>query len=866
MENNSVFRNLQVSVAALSFVLGATLLLTTNIAIAQNVSSASLLLEEIVVTSRRREERLLDQPMSIAAMTGEQMQVQGILSIDDMSDYVPNLTLTSSNRANQNRVVIRGIGGGHPDPVFVFGSGMYIDGHYVPNSLGGYASTLDIERVEVLRGPQGTLFGKNVVGGAVNIISTKPDEEFDASIRLRAGEDGEQNVRGMVNIPISDNIYARISASSEEFDGYYYNQNLDIDSGFTDTKAIRGAIRFEPSDQLTFDAAISSVKKRDDNLGGQCIGQGALNDAPQWGGGTGNLERRLFVGATQALFDICDADMAAGDFVHSSDRATFANVDEMSATIGMEWNSDGAFGSLDDATIKLKASYRNMEYTYLADRDYTSLPIDHIGTVDSGQHNETRGFEALFEGQVSDNLRFTLGYNYFQEDALNGNDVCNREFAASGGINDPSVEFECSDFGGLAFELVPNYFDPAGTGQWPNGPRINGGGPGPFAGEVSVYNKSHGVFAHVTYDINDRLTLDLGGRYTSDDRQFSNLEVAIADCVLPITGSDPLCGGNVTVLMNQAGVQDGFFNSAEDTFTAFTPMASLTYNLFPEGSDYLTSGMIYALYSEGFLTGGFNTEVNSNLAGATDFLTYDPEEVKNYELGFKGQFLDGKVNVMADIFYMDYTNLQRQVTIANPEDPANPGFLLFGADADLGLVQNAAAATISGVEFEMRASLWEGGFLSADWSHLVNEYDDYSYPDIANPGQIIDNTDNRIQDLTPEYTFNVAVDHQFQLAGGATLTPRVSAYWQSVYSYGLNNLNIAVGDNTSTSCTQDAYTKWNGRVTYQPANGDWNLAAYGGNLSDERILETCDTQRSVWRTRLERPRNFGLEFTMNFGG
>ena len=122
-------RNLFGASAGLSFVLASTLLIAPGQILAQQGSSASLLMEEILVTSRRREERLLDQPMSIAAMTGEQMQVQGILSIDDMSDYVPNLTLTSSNRANQNRVIIRGIGGGHPDPVFEFGSGMYVDGH-----------------------------------------------------------------------------------------------------------------------------------------------------------------------------------------------------------------------------------------------------------------------------------------------------------------------------------------------------------------------------------------------------------------------------------------------------------------------------------------------------------------------------------------------------------------------------------------------------------------------------------------------------------------------------------------------------------------------------------------------------------------
>ena len=118
------------------------------------------------------------------------------------------------SRQNNTRVVIRGIGGGHPDPVFVFGSGMYIDGHYIPNSLGGYMSTMDIERVELLRGPQGTLFGKNVTGGAVNIITAKPGPEFQSSLTLRAAEDGQQDFRGMINVPFNDNFFGRFSVAS----------------------------------------------------------------------------------------------------------------------------------------------------------------------------------------------------------------------------------------------------------------------------------------------------------------------------------------------------------------------------------------------------------------------------------------------------------------------------------------------------------------------------------------------------------------------------------------------------------------------------------------------------------------------------
>jgi len=293
--------------------LAAVLLFFSATAAAQDdtqSASAEAMLDEITVSARRREERLLDQPMSIAAMTSEQMQVQGVYNIEQASKFVPNVTLTTDDRANNTRVVIRGIGGGFPDPVFVFGSGMYIDGHYIPTSLGGYMSTVDIERIELLRGPQGTLFGKNATGGLVNIISRKPQPEFDSSVVVRLAEHGQQDVRLMVNVPFSDTVFARFSAASEQFDGYYHNQNLNSDSGARDTKSFRAAVRFEPNANWTVDVSGAVSRKEDDNLGGQC--QNTARDAPQWGGGAGNLERRLYVGAREDFFAICDADVAAG--------------------------------------------------------------------------------------------------------------------------------------------------------------------------------------------------------------------------------------------------------------------------------------------------------------------------------------------------------------------------------------------------------------------------------------------------------------------------------------------------------------------------------------------------------------------------
>jgi iron complex outermembrane receptor protein len=806
-------------------------------------------MDEITVSARRRTERLLDQPMSISAMTAEQMQVNGVVRVDEVSKYVPNVVLTTDDRANNTRVIIRGIGGGFPDPVFVFGSGMYIDGHYIPTSLGGYMSTVDIERIELLRGPQGTLFGKNVIGGLVNIISKKPQSEFDSSVLVRLAEDGQQDIRAMVNVPFTDSFYGRFSAASEQFDGYYYNQNLNKDSGARDTKSFRAAFRYQPNDHWTVDFSAAMSETRDDNLGGQC--QNIERDAPQWGGGTGNLERRLYTSAREDFWAICDADVAAGDFVHSSEKNTFSDVDEEIAQFGVQWDSNGALGGLDSANISFKASYRDMQYNYFADRDYSSWPLDSIGTGSKdGQNNETFGYELLFVAEASENVRFTVGANYFDETAFNGSNTCYNLFVNNGAV-DPVT---CQDTG-LHFELVPD--NPNGTfidpnqdpGLWPNAPRINGGGPGPFGGEVSVWNKSTGIFGHVTWDISDRWTLDLGGRYTEDDREFHNFEFASTGCDVSL---DPANMCAYTLPVDIVHVNDtGFFNQAADTFSEFTPMISVTRNL-DSGN-----GMFYALYSEGFLTGGFNTEVNANLPVGGPDLSYNPEHVDNFEIGFKGQFMDGAVQLMTTVFFMDYTDQQKQIELPNPDG-------IFGTEDPVELVTNIAESSISGVEFELRGTFWDGGFVGLDIGYIKSDVDKYEYEDPANPGTIIDRSQFLVNDFTPDMSINLSVEHEFQLGGGGTITPRLNWNWQDEYEWAAETGSWPKNAPPS-GCHQDAYSTLDARVTYKPGKGDWQASVFGGNITDERYIEFCEADRNVWLWRLGRPAFWGVEFSAHFG-
>jgi iron complex outermembrane receptor protein len=860
-------------------------MLTSGQAVAQS-ASAQAMLEEVVVTARRREENLQDLPLSIAAINADAMQAQGIYSIEDVGDFVPNVTLTQSDRASNTRVVIRGIGGGHPDPAFVFGSGMYIDGHYIPNSLGGYMSTMDIERVEVLRGPQGTLFGKNVTGGAVNIISAKPGPDFDSSVTLRAAEDGDNDFRGMVNFPISENVFARVGISKEVFDGYYENRHLGVTTGGEDHTSFNAALRWQPGN-WTIDVNAFLIEMRDDNKGGQCnVGDG---NSPQWGGGTGHLER-VYPGFSTDFYSTCDpsnpnSDAAQGLFVNSSDKLTFADIDQESVLASAQWDSDGPVGGLEDLSIKFSGSYRYNDYYYLQDRDYQFYAVDAIGEFGAvGQDNWTRGAEFLVEGTVSDRLEFTAGINYFYEEAQNGDGRCRELFknsvysesvtnpaytawlaedpatrgdpplAIAPAVGDGSQGFYCDAPSGLHFELLAP-------------PRVNLGGPGPFLNSEYVENESIGVFGHLTYDLSDNWSLDVGGRYTEDDRQFWNMEAPVEGCVMAsgdgddpqsarvlgdpsTTGSTDICSLEWFLSWNNVNL-DGYNNQAAETFSEFTPMISLTRQL--AGGDTLDDGMIYILYSEGFLTGGFNPEINANVPGVETLLTYEPETVKNYEVGFKGTLLDGRVRLMADIFYMDYANRQDQIDIANPDGA-------FGIDDPLGVVQNVSSVDISGVELEVRASPWDGGFVSVDLGFLDNEYGEYTYPDPTGDG-IVDLTDTLINDLSADWTLNLGIEHEFQLGNGATLTPRLNVY----ASDGIEYQDGLLKSESPGYCYQDSYTKVGARVTYVPPQGNWQASLFGQNITDEEILETCTATRGVYVYRHERPAYWGIEFQARWG-
>jgi iron complex outermembrane receptor protein len=792
---------------------------------------ATAVLEEIVVTARRREENLQNLPLSIAAFSADTMRAQGVYNVEQIGEFVPSVTLATGERANNTLIFIRGIGGGHPDPTFPFGSGMYIDGHYIPNSMGGFMSTLDIERVEVLRGPQGTLYGKNTTGGAINVISAKPGPDFSSDLTLRMGDFGQRDMRGMVNFPISDNVFARVSAAHEEYDGNYYNRTRDVHEDFTELDAVTGSLRFTPGDNWTIDTTVSLARDRDGGVGGQC----APGEEP-W-----SRDRATWWGddpdETQT-YAVCNQDNSFGPYVLSSEKRNFSNVDTEGVFVVAEWDSGGELGSLENLSVRMSTSYRDVDFDYFHDRDFNSFPIQAIGPVGDGvrRYTTTRGSEILVEGIVNERLEFVTGFNYFFEESKSGDGRCYNLFNELYDPDNPDIDIPCENVTGNFFE------------QQPLREQLTGGPATAFVGNKGVWNTSYGIFGHLTYALSERWNLEVGLRYTEDTRDFFAMDIRARNVRIP----DPTLPAEFDLFMNRETVLErGIISEGKKTFGEGTPLVSVTRLLEP--GDWLDSGIFYLRYAEGFMTGGFNTELPvREVSQFQQVLAYQPEQVHNYEVGFKGTFADGRLRVNSAVFYMDYTNKQDFVEVDNRD-------FTLGPEDVVGFTWNVSEVDIYGFELEVQSRPWSGGLVQFDLGYLINEFGEYD--SLGDNFTLVDLSNLAISDLSADWTANWRIQHTFNLGNGGTLTPMLGAYWQDGYEWaeGLEK------DSPATRCFQGDYAKWRARLTYEPPSRNYEISLFGNNVTDELIYERCGQGRGIYVYRYAPPEAWGIEFSARWG-
>ena len=560
-------------------------------------------LTHIIVTARRRAEPLQRVPVSAVALSAGDLEARSVTNLRSLQNFVPNLTFAASQNVGEAgaNIFIRGIGqedfavGTEP------GVGVYVDGVYVARTTGILMNLVDVDRIEVLRGPQGTLFGRNAIGGAINVVSVMPQPGSDTRIRVILGNLDRLEFRGVVNEPLSRNLFMRLSLGLVSRDGYLRRLppptqlgpleaaiHARIDSepeGDDRSQAARLQLRWLIDERLTADLSVDGTRRRNT--------QGATRvDAidPRFGMFP-QLNRLIREGRLPG--PEITADLLPDAFL-----ATYAGGNNL--TNQDLWGISAVLTrAIRAGTIRLIGAYRGLRSRVEIDMDglYFSL-LEFSARVTESQYSG----ELQFSG-VTGALTYSAGLFAFGEDA--------EVFPSSAVMNEVFVTCGC-------------FYTPATFPRFLTAPRRLGG-------------ESYAGYAQGTYRIADRLSATLGARY-SYERKSIDGEVDLLDANLRPTDIVVATGSN------------------RGHWDAFTYRAGLEYQATADL-------MGYASIARGYKSGGFNVRASPDLPNL-GFAAFAPETALTYEAGLRSEWLNRRLRLNATLFHTDYRNIQlRQQTI-----------------------------------------------------------------------------------------------------------------------------------------------------------------------------------------------------------
>jgi iron complex outermembrane receptor protein len=617
--------------------------------------------DEIVVTARRREERLQDTPIAISPFNAETLEARQIQQTQDLERIAPSLQFKPAGQLSGNTaatvVFIRGVGQLDPTAAVDPGVGIYIDEVYVGRAVGGLIDFGDIAGVEILRGPQGTLFGRNTIGGAILVRTRSPEiGKLSSKVRFRVGQDDLYDGFAALNVPLGDTAGARLSGGFRKRDGYVTRPLDGRNLGNDDSYSFNGGFNWAPSPKsLVFLRA--DYTKRDEN-GAPFVFAGINENAPVPAivsvaagcpGATMPFlppgDRRLGPPNVPLIEDArCANDLQAmGDFT-SGGTAPVVSTSEVWGLAGT-----ASLHLTDKVSLKSITAYRSTDSLGVRDADNTPFVILTTDlTTGSKQFSQEVQVQLDF-----DKVGAIVGGYYFNE------------------ATDERLS-------------VPLSFPPAP----PVIASILAGGPGTRDLQVSdLETDSFAAFGQVSVEPTRGLELAAGLRYTEDRKTFQGTVLN----VFPATQGDP--DPLPTRAIPEGGPLFIFNRRFEDTFSALTGSASVQYR-------WNRSLSTYGSYSRSFKSGGFNTRYNAPPPGFVP-VPFDEEKVDSYELGAKLD-LGGDFRLNVAAFRADYEDIQ----------------LIFRQGV-VPLLFNAGEATIKGLETELsyRPSsglILEGGFSTLD--------------------------------------------------------------------------------------------------------------------------------------------------------
>ena len=427
--------------------------LTMAIAAPPAFSQGVQALEEIVVTARRREENLQEVPVAITAFSAEELELRSIENVEDLQVLLPNVDIRGNGTSggNQGNMAIRGIPG----------VARYIDGIALSGNQGSLENVVELERIEVLRGPQGTYFGKNAIGGAIQYVTQKPQEEFGARIKATLGEFNRTDIVANVDIPLSDTVLTKVTAASLNRDGYVDSVTIDESYGEIDNTIVRGMLQWQPTDSFE---ALFTAEYNEIETGLQAnVLFDVFEDVP-----FGPMTPQRYNAAGIPFTDELYAYGQREEYLNAADYTGVGNLFESNSySANLTWDIN------DSVTFRSITASREFDYGSYRDLDATQLVMQNTWWYEEVEET-SQEFQFLGSG---DRYSWVVGLYYYEEDQR-------RKFN-----------------GWQRWEL---------TGMGPAGPRPRN------EADRSVRTDT-AIFAEFAYDLTEQLTLTVGGRYSEEE-------------------------------------------------------------------------------------------------------------------------------------------------------------------------------------------------------------------------------------------------------------------------------------------------------------------------------------------------------------
>jgi outer membrane receptor protein involved in Fe transport len=794
-------------------------------------------LDDIIVTAQKREQNLQDVPIVVTAVSDQLLQDTGVKDIKDLSVLVPGLTVTSSTSEASTTARIRGVGTVGDNPGLESSVGIVIDGVYRPRNGVAFGDLGELDRIEVLKGPQGTLFGKNTSAGVINVVTRKPTRDFTASAEVSAGNYNIMEASGSINGPISDTLAGRLYVVNRQRDGF-----VDVSTGAgprtsdedanRHTSSARGQLLFSASDNFSARVTVDYATRDE-----RCCGAVQMNVGPT----AANVAALAQDGGVAIPADI-EARQAFANRNHDQ------QITDEGVALELSWN-------LEKLQLKSISAAREWRIENGQDLDYSSADLLYRK---SNGDNFTEFGQVTQELQLNgatERMNWVIGAFYARERLDNasqvvfGNDFetyVSSRFAPSIVTGDARATWLATQLG-----LAPGSVFAAGEGQ---------------IDKYAQRSTSAALFANDSIALTDALELTLGARYTQEEKELTSRYDNTAgglgcDAIRQNLTASPMASSSIAsqlLLFPQSPAEinslpifvgTGCSTAADPAFNdllshqdsvdedQWSGTAKLAWRL----NDQL---MTYTSYARGYKAGGYQLD-RSRMSPVTSSAvldtSFDPELVDSYELGLKSNLVKNTLLLNATAFYQDFSDFQLNTfTGVQFVVRSIPQVVSKGIDADL-----------------IWQTPWPQLNLQGGVTYAKTQIEDFG--SLLNEAGVFSATRKSDQlSFAPEWSGTLSATFEQRVGSRLVLRANLGAKYLSSYN---------TGSNLDPMKIQDAYTLVNARLAIASINDAWTLEAWAQNLTDKtyaQVIIDGPAQTATYDAFLGAPRTFGITGRVRF--